>query len=164
MHITPNQEKNFHKKYNKKNKDDCWEWLAQRNERGYGKFRIGSSINGTRTISGAHRVSYFLENGPFDYSLLVRHKCDNPCCVNPNHLEIGTCQDNSNDMVKRGRSHLVARCQSGENNANCKLKVCDVAEIKKLLPYKNNKQIALLFGVTHSNISRIRRGLSWADV
>lgn len=75
----------------------------------------------------AHRKFYEELFGDIPKGLLVRHKCDNPLCVNPEHLELGTHKDNSEDMVKRGRS---AR---GEKNATSKLKEVQVIEIKETL-------------------------------
>lgn len=164
MFLTEKQINSFYTKFSKSNAEDCWEWQCSLCPKGYGRMRTGSTTNGTRRHTKAHRISFFLANGFIDPELLVRHKCDNPLCVNPNHLEQGTIQDNSDDMVKRGRSHLCGRSQSGLNNANCRLKLDDVIEIKRLLPLKNNKQIAEIFGVTHSNISLIRRGKAWADI
>lgn len=79
------------------NPHHCWEWLCLPNKGGYGKFRY----NGVMRL--AHRVAYELWYGSFDESLIVRHKCDNPICVRPDHLEVGTLSDNTQDMVSRGR-------------------------------------------------------------
>ena len=83
----------------KKGSDDCWEWLGCLTGAGYGHF----VING-KTI-GAHRFSYQLHIGSVA-DLWVLHTCDNPKCVNPNHLFLGTQFDNMRDMVKKGRGYV----------------------------------------------------------
>lgn len=79
---------------------DCWEWKACRSEYGYGLFRMGR-------MTAAHRVAYALTYGEFNNDLFVLHKCDNPPCVNPSHLFLGTVTDNARDMLKKGRSPHV---------------------------------------------------------
>lgn len=77
--------------------DGCWEWNAARNRGGYGQLQIG------RRPYVAHRVSWTIANGPIPDGLIVRHTCDNPPCVRPDHLETGTLKDNAQDTVLRGR-------------------------------------------------------------
>jgi len=75
----------------------CWPWTGSKTLKGYGQLRwkYNSLV--------ASRVSYELYVGPIPEGLMVRHRCDNPSCVNPDHLELGTAADNSADMVQRGR-------------------------------------------------------------
>lgn len=84
-------EERFLDKVNKT--DACWMWVGARNKRGYG------NIQGVL----AHRISWELYNGPIPDGLLVCHRCDTPGCVNPDHLFLGTHQDNSRDMIAKGR-------------------------------------------------------------
>jgi hypothetical protein len=100
----------------------------------------------------AHRVAYELWKGPIPSGLLVRHKCDNRGCVNPDHLETGTQQDNMNDMLERNRQY-------------CKLTEDDVIEIRVLLGFGVRQvQLAEQFGVSQYIISRINTGRIWKHV
>ena len=75
----------------------CWEWQKSRNLKGYGYFQtLGQRL--------AHRVSYIIHNGEFDKKLCVLHRCDNPPCVNPDHLFLGTVNDNNKDRHAKGRT------------------------------------------------------------
>lgn len=76
---------------------DCWEWTAARFKTGYGAFGIG------RTVHYAHRVAWRLFFGEIPSGGVIRHHCDNPRCVRPDHLAIGSKADNSGDMARRER-------------------------------------------------------------
>lgn len=80
---------------------ECWEWQSCLNPNGYG--RIGHGGRGGRKCA-AHRVSWEIHYGAIPDSLWVLHKCDNPACVNPNHLFLGSHQDNMDDMIAKGRA------------------------------------------------------------
>lgn len=136
----------------------CWEWQASRHKRGgYGRFKIKSY-----TSVAAHRLSFALYTGKSPGEWMVLHSCDNPPCCNPAHLRLGTVQDNSDDMVARGR--WKGRDQSGENNGAAKLKAADVEKIRGLIRAGlTNIAIAARFGVTHQIISKIRRGRAWGS-
>ena len=92
--------------------------------------------------------------------LLVLHKCDNPPCVNPEHLFLGTSSDNTRDMITKGRYN----CSYGADRYNAKLTMADIEEIKTL--YKSGvytqRAIGLKFGVLQNTISRVVNGVRWA--
>lgn len=136
----------------------CWEWQASKRREGYGRFKIFSYV----TVS-AHRLSYALFYGVSPGDLHVLHRCDNPKCVNPSHLFLGTNADNVADKVSKGR--CIGRDQRGEKNAAAKLTREAVSDIRRrIADSQTNTSIAALYGVTHQLISRIRRGRSWAGV
>lgn len=115
-------ETRFWSKVDMKGPDDCWEWQASKNERGYGRF-----YNEDRMFP-AHLVAWELTNGPIHNGFHALHKCDNPPCCNPGHLFSGTQSDNMIDMVEKGRDNP----QRGEKSPNAKLKTEDVMNIRKI--------------------------------
>lgn len=85
--------------------DDCWEWSACRTSQGYGRIGVlKDGVNDVMTPGYAHRVSWELHYGPVPEGLCVLHRCDNPPCVNPNHLFLGAHVDNTADMFAKGRN------------------------------------------------------------
>jgi hypothetical protein len=90
----------FWQKVNKKDVHECWEWTGAIGSTGYGNFHVNGKY-----ISGP-RYSYILHYGKIKYKEWVLHKCDNRKCVNPDHLFLGTQQDNTNDMVSKNRQQL----------------------------------------------------------
>lgn len=96
---------------------DCWEWMGANNCKGYGYGILNKTIL-SKSIS-AHRCSYQIHNGNIPVGLLVRHSCDNPRCVNPLHLSLGTHTDNARDRDIRGRNYATNKthCKNGHELA-----------------------------------------------
>lgn len=113
----------------------------------------------------AHRVAWLLTYGEIPVSsdethyatMLVLHRCDVPACVNPEHLFLGTQQDNVNDKMQKER--LGPR--EGEHNGNAKLTSRDIRQIRKSFPQLSKYALAKRFGVTHDCIYKIITGQTW---
>ena len=103
---------NFIKKVHFFEPDKCWEWSASKNSGGYGTCGI---VLNEKKFYLAHRLSFYLANGHLTEGLDVCHKCDNPSCINPDHLFEGTVSDNLNDMVSKNRHHgaTITHCPRG---------------------------------------------------
>lgn len=130
----------------------CWEWQGARDRRGYGRFGIE---HGRTMLAHRHALE---QSGVFvPDNALVLHRCDNPPCVNPAHLFLGTHQDNSDDAAAKGR---IPR---GEQSANAKLRWWQVRTIRFLLRDGTTEPlIARSFGVSRGTVNAIRRGKAWA--
>jgi HNH endonuclease len=136
--------------------NDCWNWTASKLPFGYGQFGLGGR-KGQKSCR-AHRISYALANGIFDRKLKVLHECDNPSCVNPKHLFLGSQLDNMRDMFSKGRGR-PARLP-GAKNGSAKLTQKQVDEIRNTTG--KVRDIAIQYGIGKSQVSNIRRGASWA--
>lgn len=135
----------------------CWTWKGSVGGNGYGKFRLPG-----RKSAHAHRVAWELANGQPLGDRFACHTCDNKVCVNPMHLYAGDRLTNAADAVARGR--IVGRDQRGERNGNARLTEEQVSAIRTMIAEGvPNTHIAPKFGVTHSLVSRIRRGRSWTS-
>lgn len=134
---------------------DCWIWTANRPSGKYGHFPVMyKSIK-------AHRWMYEHAVGPIPNGLLVRHKCDNPPCVNPNHLEVGTSKDNCKDMLVRGRRPD----RHGEKHPLARLKADQVLEIRKLASCgATQKALSLKFNVGRGQIGKIVHRTNWRHI
>lgn len=133
----------------------CWLWTASTDQKGYGHLRHGGKD------FKAHRLSYEYHIGPIPegegfHGTCVMHKCDNPSCVNPDHLELGSNLDNIMDMRAKDRD------SKGESRYNAKLTAEDV--IKIINDPRDNGQIARDYPVNRKQISRIKLGLRWRHI
>jgi hypothetical protein len=142
--------------------DSCWVWTGLAKTRGYG--RISRAIDKKPHYFLAHRYSWMLRHGPIPDGQHVLHKCDTPVCVNPDHLFLGTHQENMADMWAKGRQNLKVR-QRGEARHNAKLNAESVKEIRRLTAAGERRaDIAARFHVSKSLVNQVARGDWWKHV
>lgn len=127
----------------------CWLWTAS-TVRGYGQFTL-PRVSGKQPHISAHRYAWELTNGPIADNLSVLHRCDQPLCCNPNHLFLGTQQDNLDDARQKGRlvdgKHLI------------KLSDADLAAIRtQYRPRQNGHELAARYGVSLVHLLRVVNG------
>lgn len=160
-----------------KREDGCWEWTAHIDDWGYGVFRVN------RKLCKAHRVSWEWENGPIPDGSLVLHRCDNPKCVRPDHLFLGTPKDNMRDASAKGRliqqkdpskqprgerhgsKTRPEKWYAGEKHGMAVLTNAQVEEIRqRYVPRKVSAyKLAKEYGVSRSVIQRAVTGESYKD-
>ena len=142
----------------------CWLWNAGFDKDGYGLFWTRVPGNHKGAQKRAHRVSYELYKGPIPEGLCICHKCDNPSCVNPDHLFAGTHQDNSDDMMRKGR--YVGYRAVGEKIANSKLKEPDIINIRAIYKYTkaSTYDLGRIYKVAPQTISKIINRQLWSHV
>lgn len=128
----------------------CWEWVKKKFRNGYGCF----CYRGRYLL--AHRVAYEAYYGEEPPDMIVMHSCDNPGCVNPQHLSLGTHADNARDKVSKGR------CNPARGDRHPRYKLSD-DDIKEIINRRNNgelcKDLAVEFGVSGKTISVVSRGV-----
>lgn len=148
--------------------NSCWEWTGSRQNYGYGQMKIGK-----RTVK-THRIAWKLAYGDIPEELFVLHHCDNPPCVRPGHLFLGTNLDNTLDRHSKGRDARGERHGSrthphkfgaryGERNSNVRLTEEQVLDIRRLYAAGSysQKHLAEMFGVTQPTISLIVNRKMW---
>lgn len=153
--------------WSKVNKSDagCWLWTGSLAKLGYGCFTIGAKGENYQEWR-AHRYSWFLAHGDIPDGMNVCHRCDNPRCVNPDHLFLGTTADNIADKMHKGRQ------AQGEQVGCAKLSRDDVLAIRKLYieglnakPRKySSRKLAKMYGVSKGAILSIVQGKTWSCV
>jgi hypothetical protein len=154
----------------------CWEWQGGYDGHNYGKFWAQGHKN-----LRANRVAYEIVYGPIPNGLEVCHTCDNPRCVRPDHLFIATHAGNMSDASRKGRmpGSVSSPVRAGENHwmrryperiprgsrrGHAKISEADVLQIRKLSETTPQHEIAILFGIAQSTVSRLLKGFTWNHV
>jgi hypothetical protein len=133
----------------------CLEWTGTTVRGGYGQVRVG------RKMVYAHRVAFERSKGEIPEGMFVCHSCDNPPCCNPDHLFLGTHQENMSDKVAKGRQTAMV----GTKNPSSKLTEDDVRQIRKLYADGiNMPRLAAVFGVTKQAIYLIVHRRKWQHI
>lgn len=137
---------------------DCWNWTATLDGSGYGMIGSGGAKGKNRK---AHRVSWEFRNGPIPANLCVMHRCDNPRCVNPDHLMLGTVAENNADRDRKGRAART----DGEFSPSAKLTTTMALSIlRRVRAGENAAQLAAEFGVSKGTIYAIKSGQNWPNI
>lgn len=140
----------------------CWEFQGSRTAKGHGQIALG---NGSRRLIGAHRAAWIVTYGEIPTGLVVRHKCDNPPCINPAHLELGTPRQNVQDAIDRGQ--LLATRARGMRHGNARLTDAQIAEIRRrhrpgIHPARgtgcSTTELARGFGITRQYVGQLVKG------
>jgi HNH endonuclease len=145
----------FDAKYIPEPNSGCWLWTAGLISNGYGQFCYPGHHRG----GYAHRASWEIHHGEIPEGAHVLHRCDNPCCVNPDHLFLGSHDDNMADMKSKGR----ARTAVGESHPKSRLTKEVVQEIRNS-SNRSNVSWAKELGVAAQSISQIRLRQTWGHV
>jgi hypothetical protein len=140
--------------------DGCWDWTGFIDNKGYG--RVNAWIGDRRRSQGAHRVSWFVHFGDIPDGLHVLHNCDNPICTRPDHLRLGTHQENMLDRKRRPRPSPLC----GEGNKSAKFTWDLVRRLRaqyKANPHLNKAALARAHGVTPTAMCFMLNGKTWTD-
>lgn len=157
----------FQEKYSIDQTTGCWNWAGATDTNGYGALSVDGRCR------KAHRVAYELfmhpiPDGSGHHGTCVCHRCDNPRCVNPGHLFLGSVGDNNRDMHAKGRgnrglpigySHAGWNMRRGENHPSARLKQNDVTCIRS--SSESLSVLAARYGVSKTMVSRIKRNKAW---
>lgn len=155
---TPQEVARFWSKVDQRGPDECWAWQGWIDQKGYGYFGYRYRMR------RAHRISWLLTHGEWPGDLMVLHRCDNPSCVNPAHLFLGTAQDNTDDMIIKGRKRVGYR-PKGSEHGNSKLTEIDIPVIRKMLNDGYTMDaVAAHFNVARSTIGRVKSGACWKHI
>lgn len=136
-------------------KNECWEVFS------HALTKFGHpTITRNKKSYNIHRYVYMLLGNKIEDSEVLRHKCDNPICCNPAHMETGTQSDNINDMILRGRHNPV----TGERNIHSKLTEEDISNIRGMKGIKTLRALGKQYGVCHKTIWNIQHLNKWKCV
>lgn len=154
--LTQDQLKIFWSRVEAKGPDECWEWKGTIQDFGYGLF----PLNGLQLRT--HRVMWFIKHGKIPDGMFVCHHCDNPPCVNPSHLFLGTYLKNIQDKVEKGRN------PHGENHYATELTPEQVMEIRQINGSRKwgtgYRALAKKYGVSRSIIRDAAKEITWKDL
>jgi hypothetical protein len=149
----------FESKYVVGSSNQCWEWTAFKNKKGYGAIMYRDLGN-----IAAHRFSYLLYKGDFDKNKFICHTCDNPSCVNPSHLFVGTPSENMKDKILKGRAKNPP-IHKGSKQHLAKMNPDKIREIRKLFNEGiSQTELAKRYCLHTSTMNNICRNISWKDV
>lgn len=142
----------FWEKVNKDAPNGCWEWTGSQHDFGYGSIYVNNKMMLT------HRFSYELHNGPIPPNMFCCHTCDNPRCCNPQHLFLGSNNDNVSDMIKKGRD--------SRGTGSAKLTEAQVIEIRQKYAQGSvtHMELASEYGLDRSSVSSIIRRRTWSHI
>ncbi len=134
----------------------CWIWIGRFDNNGYGR------LSHREKYQVAHRYSFALFNGDFDVKEWVLHKCDNPFCVNPDHLYLGDAKQNMIDRDTRGRQ----KTQRGSAHKLAKISEADAIQIRALHNSKTypTRKLARDFGISQCTVMKILKRVAWNHV
>lgn len=145
--------------------DGCWNWTGKKDKNGYGIVSVRSKK--TRKYFRAHRLSWESINGAITKGLFVCHICDNPACIKPEHLFIGTPAENCKDMTDKGRrAKGVQTSNPGEKHPGAKLTEEQVKNIRSIFSKGGISKVDLgkQFGVSDSLIRAIVNRICWKHI
>ena len=140
-----------------KKTDSCWVWTGNKCRGGYGQFR--RKIGNKWVMFKAHRYAYEYFKGPIN-SLLVCHYCDNPSCVNPEHLWLGTAKQNTKDMLNKNRWKPIRNPKHNLLNLGI---ARNIRDFKEKNPFVKLKDLAKEWQTSSQQISRILRNEIWRE-
>lgn len=151
----------FWAKVDKRGEGECWPWKGYKTPLGYGTISVGGRKD---RVHNATRVMWTIVNGPIPYGLEMCHKCDNPPCINPDHLFMGSHKENYQDALSKGRD--AGMFKNGVKHRNAKLTEDQVKKIRaEYIPYVVGcRKLAKQFNVSDETIRRIVLNRSYQGV
>lgn len=145
----------FEKLYERIPFSGCWIWNgALKNSFGHGAFKIADRKS---KVMFSHRAAWELYVGEIPPNLKVLHRCDNPSCVNPHHLFLGSINDNVQDMIRKKRNAFGSKCKGSKLNENAVLQIKQQRE-------KGSAQLSKIFSISRQSIADILYGRTWKHV